>query len=302
MFCTIGKSVRTVFLSVVAAVVCSCGSFVENSQKYRSLQAKCDSLQHISGIQTQDLDEAFAALNEIENGLKNIRESENILAIKSQQGLEVPEDSRRKIQDDISAIGGAIRQYQDEIQRLKENSKIKSAEFKKRLSAMQRELNEKMSLITDLQRQLEEKEKIIMVKSEQINDLDKIVSDLKSNVADLNVESSALKEKVKSQERELYSVFYIVGSKQELITAGVLTKGGLFKSSKVSYKAEKDAFVKIDYREINTINTNAPKAKILSVHPKGTYSMEKVGDEVLLTISDPDEFWEQTKYLVIQIN
>ena len=60
--------------------------------------------------------------------------------------------------------------------------------------------------------------------------------------------------------------------------------------------------MKIDYREINTINTNAPKAKVLSVHPKGTYSMEKVGDEVLLTISDPDEFWEQTKYLVIQIN
>lgn len=302
MFYTMVNFRRTVILSLFAAVLCSCGSFVEKSDKYRALQAKCDSLQQVSGIQTQDLDEAFAALNEIEDGLKNIRESENILAIKSQQGLEVPEDSRRKIQDDISAIGGAIRQYQDEIKRLKDSSKIKSAEFKKRLSAMQKELNEKMSLISELQRQLEEKEKIIMVKTEQISGLDQIVSDLKSNVADLNAESDALKEKVKSQEKELYSVYYIVGSKQELISAGVLTKGGLFKSSRVSYQAEKDAFVKIDYREINTINTNAPKAKVLSVHPKGTYSLEKVGDEVLLTISDPDAFWEQTKYLVIQIN
>lgn len=302
MFYTMVNFRRTVILSLFAAVLCSCGSFVEKSDKYRALQAKCDSLQQVSGIQTQDLDEAFAALNEIEDGLKNIRESENILAIKSQQGLEVPEDSRRKIQDDISAIGGAIRQYQDEIRRLKDSSKIKSAEFKKRLSAMQKELNEKMSLISELQRQLEEKEKIIMVKTEQISGLDQIVSDLKSNVADLNAESDALKEKVKSQEKELYSVYYIVGSKQELISAGVLTKGGLFKSSRVSYQAEKDAFVKIDYREINTINTNAPKAKVLSVHPKGTYSLEKVGDEVLLTISDPDAFWEQTKYLVIQIN
>ena len=79
-----------------------------------------------------------------------------------------------------------------------------------------------------------------------------------------------------------------------------MTKGGLFKSAEISYQAEKNSFIKIDYRDITDINTNSSKAKLLSIHPKGTYSLEKIGDEVILTISNPNEFWEQTKYLVIQ--
>ena len=105
-----------------------------------------------------------------------------------------------------------------------------------------------------------------------------------------------------SQEEELYSVYYIVGTKDELIDADVITKGGLFKSAKVSYQSEKNTFVKIDYRQITTITTNAKKAKVLSVHPKGTYAIETTDGEAALIISDPESFWEHTKYLVIQTN
>ena len=80
-----------------------------------------------------------------------------------------------------------------------------------------------------------------------------------------------------------------------------MTKGGLFKSSKVSYQAEKDAFVKIDLREISEINTNAGKAKVMSIHPKGTYAFVENDGEMVLNISDPEKFWQQTKYLVIQV-
>ena len=139
----------------------------------------------------------------IENGLKNIRESENILAIKSQQGLEVPEDSRRKIQDDISAIGGAIRQYQDEIQRLKENSKIKSAEFKKRLSAMQRELNEKMSLITDYRNEgmnaVNEIQEFYCLPLKDIQDYENIKGSLKPNEIYVYSNVEKVKEKTLSK-------------------------------------------------------------------------------------------------------
>ena len=109
-----------------------------------------------------------------------------------------------------------------------------------------------------------------------------------------------LKDKVASQDRALFAAYYIVGSKEDLIEAGVISKGGLFKSAKVSYEAEKTSFIKIDYREISTINTNSQKAKVLSNHRKGTYSIEEVDGEAIINISDPAGFWEQTKYLVIQ--
>ena len=80
-----------------------------------------------------------------------------------------------------------------------------------------------------------------------------------------------------------------------------MTKGGLFKASKVSYQAETEAFVKIDSRAISEINTNAKKAKVMSVHPAGTYEFVENDGEMTLNITNPGKFWQQTKYLVIQV-
>ena len=67
------------------------------------------------------------------------------------------------------------------------------------------------------------------------------------------------------------------------------------------FQAEKDAFVKIDLRAISEINTNASKAKVMSIHPKGTYAFVENDGEMILNITNPDKFWQQTKYLVIQV-
>lgn len=282
------------FAACLALNLTSC---VESSGKYKALQAQLDSLQSSNSLQTGELDAVFATLNEVEQGLKSIRESENILAV----GMEVPANSREQMKNDMAAIQEAIRKYQEEIGKLKSDNKIKSEQFRKKLAALQKELSDKSELITYLTRQLEEKDTQLSLKTNQISSLDKVVSNLKNEVSNLNSEGSELKEKVASQERELHSAYYIVGTKEQLIEAGVMTRGGLFKSSKISYQAEKNAFIKIDYREITEINTNARKAKVISIHPKGTYAVEMANNETILTISDPDAFWEQTKYLVIQV-
>ena len=191
--------------------------------------------------------------------------------------------------------------FMKEIKKLQNDNRLQSSQFKKRLSAMQRELKEKSAIIETISKQLEEKEAQIKLKDKQIATLDEVVSNLKDEVSTLSTEGSKLKAKVADQEAEIYSVYYIVGTKSELIEAGVMTKGGLFKSSKVSYQAEKDTFVKIDLREISEINTNAGKAKVMSVHPKGTYAFVENDGEMILNISNPEKFWQQTKYLVIQV-
>lgn len=295
---------KGIILSLSLLFAIALTSCVENTGKYKALKAQLDSLQSDFGLQAGELDEVFSTLNEIESGLKSIRESENIITVQSQtqDGIEVPANSKEQIKNDMAAIQEAIQKYQSQIADLKKDNRIKSEQFRKRLNALSAELKEKSELITNLTAQLNEKDAQLAVKTNQIARLDEVLSNLKNEVSNLSEEGNQLKDKVASQEKELYSVYYIVGSKADLIDAGVITKGGLFKSSKVSYQAEKEAFVKIDYREITSINTNAKKAKILSVHPKGTYALETVGEEMVLTISDPDAFWEQTKYLVFQTN
>ena len=288
-------------LFVIGAIVFSfTSSCVESSKKFKALQAQLDSIQTNYGSQYGGLDEAFSILNEVEDGLRSIRESENLISFQSKEGMTVPEGSRAQIESDMESIKECIAKYKEKIEELEKKSNIRSKEFKKRLQAITKELEEKNKLVESLQEQLQQKELLIIAKDQEINKLGNQVSNLQQDVTNLAEESSARKEKVANQDRELYSAYYIIGTKGQLIDAGVMTKGGLFKSAKVSYNAEKSLFVKIDYREITTINTNAQKAKVMSIHPKGTYMLEKVDNEMVLTISNPDAFWEQTKYLVIQ--
>lgn len=292
---------KVILFAAGALLVLGFASCVENSGKYKALQAQLDSLQNSYNVQGAELDEVFATINEIEQGLSSIRESESILSVQTADGLEIRAGSKEQLKRDVEAIQDAIKSYQEEIKKLENDKRLQSAQFKKRLSAMQKELKEKSDIIETISRQLEEKEAQIVLQSKQIATLDEVVSNLKDEVSTLSSEGSQLKAKVADQEAEIYSVYYIVGTKAELIEAGVMTKGGLFKSSKVSYQAEKDAFVKIDLREISEINTNAGKAKVMSIHPKGTYAFVENDGEMVLNISDPEKFWQQTKYLVIQV-
>ena len=293
---------RSIILIAIAALFSlNLSSCVENSSKYKALEAKLDSLQVSHKMQGAELDELFATINSIEQGLSSIRETENILAIQSAEGMEVKEGSKEKLMQDVEAIQNAIKGYQAEIEKLKKDKRLQSAQFKKRLNAMQKELKEKSAVIESLSNQIAEKDAQIVLQTKQIASLDQVVSNLKNEVSNLNDESSQLKAKVADQEEKIWSVYYIVGSKSDLIEAGVMTKGGLFKAAKVSYQSEQEAFVKIDSRKITEINTNAKKAKVMSVHPEGTYEFVENDSEMVLNITNPDKFWQQTKYLVIQV-
>ncbi|MBP5692296.1 MAG: hypothetical protein J6W86_01115 [Bacteroidales bacterium] len=289
----------SICLTAIAAIFLS--SCIENSAKYKQLQAQLDSLQGNYGTQKNMLDEVFATLNEVEQGLVDIRQKENIITAEANKdGLDVPQSQRVQLMEDVYAVRDAIDRYKEKIEQLKKDSSLKSVEFKKKLNSLQKELEEKSKTIESLQSLLKEKDLIISQKEQTIDSLEHHASDLKEDINVLTGEKEELKDKVETQDRALFSAYYIVGSKEDLIEAGVISKGGLFKSAKVAYEAEKTSFIKIDYREISTINTNSQKAKVLSNHRKGTYSIEEVDGEAIINISDPEGFWEQTKYLVIQ--
>ena len=293
----------TTFLAAICTSLMVAGTIScdNNSAKVKELEAQLDSLRGNYGTQKNQLDEIFSILNDVEDGLKDIRQKENILTIESNKdGLDVPESRRVKIMEDVYAVKDAIDRYKEKIEQLKKDSSLKSVEFKKKLNSLQKELEEKSQTIETLQNLLEEKDIIIKGKDQTIDSLGHHISDLNQDITALTGEKEELKDKVASQDKALFSAYYIVGSKDELKEAGVISKGGLFKPSKVSYEAEKTSFIKIDYREVTTINTNASKAKILSNHRKGTYSIQEVDGETVINITDPEGFWEQTKYLVIQ--
>lgn len=289
-------------ISVILVTLFTLVSCVESSQKYKDLQSRLDSLSVVKDSTSARLEDVFATLNEVENGLRSIREAENIIALQSQNNGELTVTTREQMKQDVAAIGEAIAAYKAQVAKLRNDNRIQSAQFRKRLDAMTAELEQKSVLIADLQKQLEEKDTQLRIKSQQIATLDQTVSNLRGDVASLSQEKELHKETIATQDQLINTAFYIAGSKDELINAKVLSKGGLFRSARISYEAEQSAFVKIDIRKVNEINLNAAKAKILSIHPTGTYTMETDANGMqVLKISSPQSFWEQTKYLVIQV-
>ena len=139
------KSIKTyisICATALAAIVLS--SCVENSSKYKQLQAQLDSLQGTHGTQKNMLDEVFATLNEVEEGLVDIRQKENIITAETNKdGLDVPESQRVRLMEDVIAVKEAINRYKEKIEQLKKDSNLKSVEFKKKLNSLQKELEQK---------------------------------------------------------------------------------------------------------------------------------------------------------------
>ena len=182
---------KKLFLALI--VVATLSSCVESSSKYKALQQQLDSLQANYKMQGAELDELFATINEIEQGLSSIRETESILAVSSADGMEIPQGSKEQLKKDVEAIQDAIKNYQAEIENLKKDKRLQSSQFKKRLNAMQKELKEKSEIIETLSKQIEEKDAQIVLQTKQIASLDEVVSNLKNEVAELSSEGSQLK-------------------------------------------------------------------------------------------------------------
>ena len=84
--------------------------------------------------------------------------------------------------------------------------------------------------------------------------------------------------------------------------AEVISRQGIFCPPIVSSQAQKADFINIDIRETTAIPVNSKKAKLLSVHPADSYTLEAGEDGILvLKITDVTAFWKQTKYLVVMI-
>jgi len=62
----------------------------------------------------------------------------------------------------------------------------------------------------------------------------------------------------------------------------------------------KDAFTQIDYTTTNTISMDSKDVKLVSTHPTGTYKIKRENNKVKgIEITDPENFWKASKYLVV---
>lgn len=287
---------KLIFILIVISLA-SC-----QQKKIERMQAVQDSLTNVAQLKDTAITDFIGSMNEIQANLDSIKQLEEIVNIESKSNAEPKPNARKKILNDIDLISSLLQKNKALVAAQKKklsNSSYKMGEMQKMLDLMTSQLEEKDGDIAQLKLQLE---KLHI----DISGLNKDLLIAKEN-ADFQAKMIAEKSKlIDKQIGELNTAYYVFGTTKELVENGIIEKqGGLLgigRSLKFRKDFNPDLFTKVDIRELNEINLNTKKAKVVTTHPVGSY--ELTGDNVVekLIINDPAKFWETNKYLVIVVN
>ena len=122
------------------------GSCVESSQKYKSLQARLDSLSTVHIMQNSEMESMLADLNDISAGMQSLRDAERLLTMETINENKANSKSKQQLNQlkkDVQAITEAIASYKEQISKLEGKNKSQSAEFKRLIvEALKSELHD----------------------------------------------------------------------------------------------------------------------------------------------------------------
>ena len=284
---------KLLFLSMCVALLSSCG----NSGRNDALKAQNDSLNIVLAQRDAELDDIMEAFNEVQEGFRLINEAENRVDL---QGDYVEGTSAaQKIRDDIRFITEKLQANRERIAELEaqlNNGKYASSQLKKTIANLKKELEAKSLQIETLQEELASK-------NIRIAELDDAVAGLSQDVAQLKADNVAKEAVVASQDKALNAAWFVYGTSSELKEQKILSKKFLQKAKVLEGDDfNKDYFTQIDIRRDKEIKLYSKDAKLLTVHPEGTYELVKDDKgQLTLKITSPNKFWSVSRYLVIEV-
>lgn len=251
-----------------------------------------------NALEAQYASEQFA---DIEANLAAIREKEGYvmanLNLSEFDGVSGPDDRIRReiaaiemliaennkliegLKEEIGTKDSRLKNYRSSVASLEKrisDYKLKTNELVKQAEALKADLASSQSENKFMTQELVQKEFMVAAQSQQIN----------------------------QQEEQLRTAYYAVGPFKELKESEVVEKeGGILgiaatKTIKTDFNRER--FTQVDIYDNTTIPVFSKNAELISNHDSKSYKFVEGDDETRwVEITDPEKFWENTKYLVI---
>lgn len=280
---------KYIIVCACALVACACnqGKGVDDS-----VRQERDSLQRVIDGKDAELDDIMGTFNEVQEGIRRITEAEGRVTVAD--ATRENASSREVIRENLDYIEQAMKQNRDMVAQLKEKlrtSNIKGEKLQKTIANLQTQIEQQAQRIQELEASLAEKDQELVRKGEEI-------STLNENVSSLTADNEAKAKTVAAQDKELNTAWFVFGTKSELKEQKILSSGDVLKDGNFN----RDYFTKIDIRYDKEVKLYSKSAKLLTTHPKGSYSLTKDAQgQYELHITDPTRFWSVSKYLVVQV-
>lgn len=260
-------------------------------------QARADATKQELETAVADRDQLLSLVNEINTGMDQIKQLENILTVTNNMPGE-SRGQREQIQSDIAAIQKALQER-----------RLKLAELEKKLDSSNLTNNNLRKTIASLRDQIDSQSKEIeMLKSnlgeanERIGQLDATVDSLNTTVTDIASERDVAQQESIELANELNTCYYVIATKSELKEHKIIETGFLRKTKIMKDDFDQNFFTTADKRTLTSIALHSNKAEILTNQPKASYVIEDNNGQKILKITNPDLFWSLGNYLVIKID
>ena len=270
----------------------ACTSNEEEAQKKALADASKVELQNA----VADRDQLLQLVNEINQGMDQIKDLENILSVNTQGG-ENP-SQREKITADIAAIQRALQERREKLAELEKKlntSSLTNSNLRKTVESLRSQIDSQAAEIETLKGSLQ-------AATNRIGQLNAEVDSLATEVTNVTAQKDEAEQQSVDLANELNTCFYAVGSRKELKDRDIVESGFLRKTKILEGDFDRNFFTTADKRTLTTISLHSKKAKVLTNQPAGSYVLEEVNGQKVLRITNPAAFWSLSNFLVVEID
>lgn len=249
-----------------------------------------DSLQRIIAQRDSEINDMMSTLNDIQDGLSAINQAENRLTVvREGEGA----NKAAQIKENLAFIANTMARNRDLVKRLQQQlreSRFNGDELRKTIDNLTRQIEEKEQEVQQLKAELS-------AKDVHIAELDQQIDNLNDNVENLQTDAQQKAQTISNQDKQLNTAWFVFGTKKELKEQHIVENGKVLQAN-----FNKNYFAKIDIRVDKEIKLYSKSARILTMHPSGSYTLTPdVNKQYVLRITNPQLFWSTSKYLVVLV-
>lgn len=283
-------------LSLIAALsLTACNK--KSQQEIDDETARAEATREELASAVADRDQLLSLVNEINSGMDQIKQLENILTVSNNIPGETA-TQREQIQSDIAAIQKALQDRRErlaELEKKLENSSLTNNNLRNTIASLRSQIDSQAEEIASLKTNLGEAQA-------RIGQLDAAVDSLNTTVSAVTDERNVAQEESVNLANELNTCYYAIGSKSELKDRHIIETGFLRQTKLLKGDFDQSFFTTADKRTLTRIALHSKKAEILTNQPEGSYLMDSDNGQKILVITNPDAFWSMTNYLVVKID
>jgi len=280
---------KLLFMGLCLMALTACQQEAKKAQDMALTQQR-DSLSKIIAQKDNEINDIMGTLNDIEEGFREINEAQGRVSVaKRGEGAS----SAARIKENMQFIQSTMQQNRELIGKLRQQlrtSSINAEQLRRTIENLTAELETKNTELQQLRAELD-------AKDIHISELDEKIAGLNDNVENLTTEGTKKDQTISTQDKELNTAWFVFGTKRELKDQHILDDGRVLQKN-----FNKEYFTKIDIRVDREIKLYSRSAEILTAHPQSSYSLDRdANKQYILRITNPQQFWSTSKYLVVLV-